>query len=191
MVPGSVYLNGVPYAGTLPVTFGPLAAGQSAIVQFKAQALALPPTNPILNTARTDYIFQPFPGYTVASSSFSDTVEVYIVDLRLNVLKTVDKEFAVAGEELFYTSVISNFGNIDLSNLVFKDPIPEGTVFLQNSVEINLVFLDAIPAGTSFVSGSVKIDGVSYPAYDPAAGFPLEDMEPGKSITVTFEVKVN
>lgn len=169
LVPGSIYLNGVPYAGTLPVTFGPLAAGQSAIVQFKAQALALPPTNPILNTARTDYIFQPFPGYTVASSSFSDTVEVYIVDLRVNVLKTVDKEFAVAGEELFYTSVISNFGNIDLSGLVFKDPIPEGTVFLQNSVEIN---------------------GVVYDSYDPSIGFPIPGLAKGQSVTITFKVIV-
>lgn len=89
---------------------------------------------------------------------------------QIRIDKNADKQFAQIGEEIGYSLNISNSGSIS-----------------ADTVTVN----DLLPAGTSFVSGSAKIDGVSYPAYDPAAGFPLEDMEPGKSITVTFEVKVN
>ena len=54
----------------------------------------------------------------------------------------MDKGYAVSGETLHYTSVITNTGDLDKVNMIFKD---------------------AIPAGTQFVAGSVKIDDVSYP----------------------------
>lgn len=170
LVPGSVSVNGVPYGGPFPVSFGPLAAGASTVVTFSATVNALPATNPISNTARADYTFSPFPGYTVSSSSLSNRLELTVLSVRMNVVKSVDKTFASAGEILTYTSVASNQGNLTLKNLVFRDPIP---------------------AGTSFVSGSVTINGLSYPAYDPAIGFVLPALAPGQSVTVTFQVKIN
>ena len=44
---------------------------------------------------------------------------------------------------MHYTSVVTNTGDLDKVNMIFKD---------------------AIPAGTQFVAGRVKIDDMSYPA---------------------------
>lgn len=169
LVPGSVSVNGAPYAGGLPVSIGPLAAGASAVVAFSAKVNVLPAVNPVVNTARADYTFSPFPGYTVASSSSSNRTELTVFSVRLSLVKAVDKAIAAAGETLTYTSVASNQGNLTLQDLIFRDPPP---------------------AGTSFVIGSVTVNGISYPAYDPAAGFTLPPLFPGQSSTISFQVKI-
>ncbi len=160
LVPGSVEIDGTPYAGGLPVTFGPLEAGASAEVTFAAVVNSVPAVNPAINIARADYIFEPFPGYPVNSSSDSNPVAVFIYDARMTVQKSVDKAFAVRGEELLYTSVVTNAGNVPLTSLNFTDPVP---------------------AGTSFVAGSVTVEGISFPAYIPAAGFPIGSLAPGRA----------
>lgn len=96
-------------------------------------------------------------------------VAIGYISVRLSLVKAVDKAFAAAGDILTYTSVASNQGNLTLQDVVFRDPPP---------------------AGTSFVGGSVTVNGISYPAYDPAAGFPLKDLTPGESVTVRFKVLV-
>lgn len=169
LIDGSVTVDGVPYGGALPVTFGPLAAGATAIVKFSVTVDTLPAQNPVSDIAQADYTFAPFPGYTVNSSSESNRVECYIIDVRVGIVKSVDKGYATRGEKLLYASVVSNGGSLPVTGLVFTDEIP---------------------AGTAFISGSVKIDGIAYPAYDPAAGFPLPDLQPGESATATFEVEI-
>ena len=42
LVDGSISIDGVPYTGTLPVTFGPLNVQTTAVVTFKARAKTLP-----------------------------------------------------------------------------------------------------------------------------------------------------
>lgn len=170
LVAGSVTIDGVPYQGALPVTFGPLAAGAQAVIKFSVTVNSVPAQNPIANTARADYTFFPFPDNPVQSETFSNTVVCFIVEIDVSIVKSVDKAVAAAGEELLYTSIVANGSDLPLTNVIFTD---------------------AIPAGTTFVPGSVTIDGVSYPAYDPAAGFPLPDLPVGASANVRFIVKIN
>ena len=85
-------------------------------------------------------------------------------------VKSVDKAYAVAGDILTYTSVITNTGSIPVTNVIFKDEIP---------------------VGTTFVDGSVTVGGVSYPAYNPQTGFFVANLTPQSSVTVTFQVQVN
>lgn len=170
LIDGSVSVDGVPYGGALPVTFGPLAAGASATVKFSVKADALPAQNPVFDIAQADYTFTPFPGHSVSSSSQSNYVACYIIDIEAGAEKSVDKAYAVSGEELTYTSVITNKGSLPLSNLVFTDPIP---------------------VGTSFVAGSVSVNGVPQPSYNPSTGFPLPGLLPAQSATVIFKVQVD
>lgn len=170
LVAGSISLNGIPYPDSLPVNFGPLAAGATATIRFSAQANALPAQNPVFDIARVAYTFSPFPGETVSSSSDSNFVAVFIIAPLLQNEKSVDKAVATQGEELTYTSIITNRGNLPISNLQFIDPIP---------------------IGTSFIQGSVQVNGTPQPLYNPATGFPLPNLIPGQSVTVAFRVKIN
>ncbi|MBD5132797.1 MAG: DUF11 domain-containing protein [Clostridiales bacterium] len=170
LVPNSVTVDGVPYAGALPVVIPTIAPDQTVVVSFSVTVNSLPAVNPVFNVARADYEFFPFAGYPAESFSNANPVSVFIVSRSVTNVKSVDKAFAVQGDILTYTSVIKNTGNIPITTAIFKDEIP---------------------AGTTFVNGSVTIDGTSYPSYDPAVGFFAANLTPQASITVTFQVQVN
>lgn len=111
--------------------------------------------------------------YTAAERPLSEntnTVQLAVVSNRLSIIKTVDKPVAIKGENLHYTSTITNTGTLLKTSLIFSDPIP---------------------ADSTFVVGSVKIDGVTQAAYNPATGFPLADLPVGASTVVEFDVTVN
>lgn len=170
LVAGSVTVDEAPYAGALPVVIPTISAGQSVTVTFKVTANSIPAVNPVFNIARADYEFFPFAGYPATGFSNSNPVAVFIIVRALTNVKSVDKAFAVKGDELTYTSVIKNTGSIPVTDVIFKDEIP---------------------AGTTFVNGSVFIDGVNYPSYNPQTGFFAANLTPQASVTVTFQVQVN
>ena len=163
-------MDGIPYAGNLPVIIPTIPAGQTVTVVFKASVSALPAVNPVFNIARADYEFFPFAGYSATSFSNSNPAAVFIVVREITNVKSVDKAFAVKGDILTYTSLISNNGNIPVTNVIFKDDIP---------------------AGTTFLNGSVYIDGVNFPSYNPQTGFFAANLTPQASVTVTFQVQIN
>lgn len=170
LVADSVTVDGVPYAGALPVVISTIAPNQKVTVSFKVTVNSLPAVNPVFNIARADYQFFPFAGYPATSFSNSNPVAVFIIVRQMTNIKSVDKAFAVKGDILTYTSVITNTGSIPVTNVMFKDEIP---------------------AGTTFVNGSVTVDGVNYPAYDPQTGFFAANLTPQASVTVVFKVQVN
>ena len=93
-----------------------------------------------------------------------------VIDVQISSLKAVDRAYAVTGDELTYTVTISNNGNVDLFGMIFRDPVP---------------------AGTSFVDNSVIIDGIPQPGFNPDSGFPIGTLTPGTQHQVIFKVTVN
>lgn len=170
LVPGSITVDGVIQADTFPINLGSISAGASKTVKFSVIANQIPVSNPVLNVAKIDYSFEPFAGFVVNSSSNSNIASVFIIAIDAMVEKTVDKQYAVAGDELTYVSVVTNTGTLPI---------------------FNLTFTDAIPVGTTFVAGSVEIDDVAFPAYDPSVGFLIPNLSPLESAKVLFKVKVN
>lgn len=170
LVDGSVFLDGSPYAGGLPVSIAEIAAGGSSEVVFTVKVNSLPAQNPVLNTARADYQFFPFAGYQASGFADSNQTSVAIIRENTQALKSVDKNFAVAGDVLNYTAQITNAGSVPMVNLFFKDPIPDGT---------------------AFVDGSVLINGISFPTYNPENGFFAVNLTPQESATILFQVRVN
>lgn len=172
-VAGSVTVNGVsqlsydPVAGfALPV----LNAGQAVTVTYDIQANNPMTQTPVTNYATLDYtVNDPVRG-DVNFTENTNTVSVDIISNRMTVVKSVDKAYAVRGDNLHYATVITNTGSLLKSDLVFIDPIP---------------------AGTTFVAGSVKINGTAFPAYEPQIGFALPDLAAGQAVTIEFDVTVN
>ncbi len=172
-VAGSVTVNGVSQPGYDPVAgfaLPDLDPGQSVTVAYTIKADDPLTQSPVTDYATLNYsVTDPIRG-NVDFSENTNTVSVEIVSNRISNVKRVDKQYAVKGDTLHYTSVITNTGSL---------------------LKSQLVFTDAIPAGTTFTDGSVKINGTAFPAYDPQTGFPLPDLPAGDSVTVEFDVTVN
>ncbi|MDE6058620.1 MAG: DUF11 domain-containing protein [Clostridia bacterium] len=172
-VPGSVTVNGVSQPTYDPAAGFPLPdlnVGQSVTVSYSMQANNPVTQTPVTNYATLDYSVNDPSRSIVSFSENTNTVSIDIISNRITVVKSVDKAYAVKGDTLHYTTVVTNTGTLLKSDIVFTDPIP---------------------AGTSFVTGSVKIDGTGYPAYNPQNGFDLPDLAVGQSATVEFDVTVN
>ncbi|MDE6585466.1 MAG: DUF11 domain-containing protein, partial [Clostridia bacterium] len=172
-VAGSVTVNGVsqptydPVAGFALPNLNP---GQAVTVTYTIQANNPMTQSPVTDYATLDYTVDDPARVNVNFSENTNTVTVQIISNRITNVKSVDKAYAVKGDTLHYTSVITNTGSL---------------------LKSDLVFTDTIPAGTTFTAGSVKIDGVAYPAYNPATGFALPDLAVGEAVTVEFDVTVD
>ncbi len=172
-VAGSVTVNGVAQPTYDPIAGFPLpdlAPQQAVTVTYTIQANNPMTASPVTDYATLNYSVDDPLRSTVNFSENTNTVSVQIISNRITNVKSVDKAFAVAGDTLHYTSVITNTGSLLKSDLVFTDPIP---------------------VGTTFVAGSVRINGAAFPAYDPQAGFDLPDLAVGQAVTVEFDVTVN
>ncbi len=167
-VPGSVIVNGTAqptYDLVTGFALDDLASGEFATVQYQIQANNPMTENTITNNGNLDY--------TVLGRNFnedSNTIELAVVSNRLTIVKAVDKAVAVQGENLHYTSTITNTGTLPKTNLSFNDDIP---------------------AGTTFVLNSVKINGVAQPGLNPQTGFAIPDLAVGQNTVVEFDVTVN
>ena len=124
----------------------------------------------ITNQSNVTYNYVLPDGQIIPASLASNIVTTEVLANGLTNVKSVDKAYAVQGDTLHYTSVITNTGALPNNTFVFTDPIP---------------------TGTTFTAGSVKVNGVSYPVYNPQIGFVLPDLAVGQSVTVEFDVTVN
>ncbi len=100
----------------------------------------------------------------------SNEASVQILDNEITLTKTANTTAVKTGDEITYTISVSNQGTVVNTNVMFKD---------------------AIPTGTTFVENSVKIDGVEKDGYNPETGFELNNLNAGDTIEVEFKVKVD
>ncbi|MDU1322785.1 MAG: SdrD B-like domain-containing protein [Clostridium botulinum] len=100
-----------------------------------------------------------------------DDVSLNEVQIPLFIpVKTVSTPVANVGETVTYTVTLENTCTSHLTNVFFKDNVPNGL---------------------SFVPGSVTVNGVSDVTLDPNIGFTIPDIPGGSTATVTFEAIVN
>ena len=85
-------------------------------------------------------------------------------------VKTVSTPVANVGETVTYTVTLENTCTSPLTNVFFKDNVPNGL---------------------SFVPGSVTVNEISDVTLDPNIGFTIPDIPGGLTATVTFEAIVN
>ncbi|WP_242257496.1 DUF11 domain-containing protein, partial [Bacillus cereus group sp. BfR-BA-01379] len=86
------------------------------------------------------------------------------------VVKSVNTNVATVGDVLVYTIEIINAGSVSATNVFFQDSIPQGTLFIENSVVVN---------------------GVLQEGADPELGFQINNLPTGASAIVTFEVLID
>lgn len=124
----------------------------------------------ILNKSSIEYEYKIDPDGSASSNSIeSNETATPLAIGELTMVKSVDKDYATIGDILTYTVVLSNNGNLLLSNVTFEDELP---------------------TGLTFVTGSVIVNGTPQPSYNPETGFNLGSMLVLASNTVVFQAEV-
>ena len=55
----------------------------------------------------------------------------------------------------------------------------------------NVIITDSLPPGTTFIPNSVTINNVAQPGVNPVTGISVGTVNPGETVTVTFQIQIN
>ncbi|PER18948.1 cell surface protein [Bacillus cereus] len=175
-VPDSVQINTIPQLGFRPdseISLDSIPVGGTTTISFQAIVGSIPATNPTLNQSSTTYsiIIDPTQPPVIETATSNPTL-VQINEAIIQATKSVDRLFsdvAPGNSFLTYTVLLDNIGNATATNIIFTDPIPNNTVFIEDSV---------------------RVGGVLLPGVNPANGIPIGDIIAEDFINVTFRVQV-
>lgn len=173
-VPNSVIINGVSQPGADPEAgfpIGTVPPGGTVVVSVSLQVTveALPLLQQLVNQASAAFTYVLPNGRSVTGSVNSNTVRIPVSAPEVTVVKSTPAQDAVSGDVITYTIVITNRGITTVNNVVFVDPIPSGSSFVEGSVTLN----------TAPVAGA-----------NPASGIIIGSIPSGGTATVTFQVQV-
>ena len=124
----------------------------------------------IQNTSNVEFTFVLPDGSSQTENRDSNIVETEVLTYSFTKVKSSNKAFLQEGESAEQTVVLTNNSQFNISNQIFKD---------------------IMSVGASYNIGSVFIDGISYPAHDLIAGFPINDLAPGASTTIKYTITAN
>ncbi|MGL4850427.1 MAG: DUF7507 domain-containing protein [Clostridium sp.] len=168
-IAGSVTVDGMPAIGTPEsgIEVGFLDVSEEKNVIFKVRVTTLPDPNPILNDAIVYYNFTSNPIYPNANERgyTSNTVDTKVNIAKIDnsdggLIKKADKEFVKVNDVITYTVELKNTGNVDAINVLFKDSIQDGLVFVKDSVEIDKVKKLGYNPTTGFMVGNIAVNEV-------------------------------
>ncbi|MGL5329475.1 MAG: DUF11 domain-containing protein, partial [Peptostreptococcaceae bacterium] len=149
-----------------------IGANQTVTVTFKVTIDTVPSPNPIPNLGNIGYNF--IINETIPSSS-SANFDTNIVNTKVNhatldnIQKYVSSNFASCLDVITYTIVIPNTGNTTAKNVIIYDTVPNGTMFITDSIRIN---------------------GLNVPGETPNTGINVGDITPDSITTITFDILI-
>ena len=137
--PGSVIVNGVSQASFNPnppgITLGTILTPTTFTVTYDVTVNSTLSAITIPNDAFGSYNF--ISGGTAFTNENTSNTALTLVDpFSALAFKSADKAFADINQIITYTITIPNNG-ATLTNVIFKDTIPNGTTFITNSFTIN------------------------------------------------------
>lgn len=176
LVENSVTINGAVQSGVTPTSIpvGTINFGQTTTISFKVNVTTIPPSQTITNSATVSYSYTVDPASPGSKSSTSSTniVNINVSKLQVTTTKSVDKVGATIGDNIKYSIVVVNSGDVNINNVKL---------------------LDTIPTGVAFITDSVKINGISQGGSNPnpPTGITIGTVNSNSTTTVDFGVTVN
>lgn len=172
-IPGTVLIDGTPYPICNPekgLSLAQLKPDDVTIIEFSAKVVCIPPQGKITNKSNVTYEYILNPSILpIQCSSESNDVSTNVNSVFFEFIKSSMPEFAAVNDIVTFKFNINNIGNIDASNIVFKDIIPEGTEFILDSVTVN---------------------NTSIPGICPENGIPIGIIKSGSTEIISFKVKI-
>lgn len=102
-------------------------------------------------------------------SANSNIVTTSLQNANIISVKSADVTFVSIGQFITYTNTLQNIGTVPANNTVFIDNIPEGTIFIEDSLSIN---------------------NVIQPGTNPENGVTLGTIQPDETVTISFQVQL-
>lgn len=99
----------------------------------------------------------------------SNIVTTSLQNANIISVKQADVTFVSTGQNITYTNTLQNIGTVPANNMVFIDNIPEGTIFIEDSLSIN---------------------NVIQPGANPENGVTLGTIQPNETVTISFQVQL-
>lgn len=100
----------------------------------------------------------------------SNTVSTEVLSYAISKVLSTDKTLVKAGEIVHNKVTVTNNSETKLTKN-----------FISNLT----------PNGATYVAGSVKLNGAELPSKDMTSGFFLPDLNPGETLTVEYDMKIN
>lgn len=169
-VAGSVKVNGTTeptYDITTGINLGQMILLASKTITFQAKVTTLPTPNTITNKVSSTFSY--IVGSIISGVMESNPVTTTVNVTSVSVVKSANMSDVEVGDEITYTIVVKNNGNVDATNITFTD---------------------VLEAHLTFVEGSVTVNGTAHPTYHPNTGFVLPNIIPSGSATVVFKATV-
>ncbi|MDA1801059.1 DUF7507 domain-containing protein [Bacillus cereus group sp. BY6-1LC] len=170
-IPNSVKINGVQQSGAQPalgVTIPNIAPGETVTVTFQANVLSIPPSSSIMGNDTILYSYTVDPSAApITTSTSTNIVTNPVLDAMITMVKSVDQTIVTLGDTITYTTLLTNIGNTNATNITFTDLIPNGT---------------------TFITDSVTIGGITQIGLNPNTGITIGSIAPNSSISIAFQV---
>ena len=106
-------------------------------------------------------------GTPITTSTSTNIVTNPVLDAMITMVKSVDQTIVTLGDTITYTTILTNNGNTNATNITFTDLIPDGT---------------------TFITDSVTIDGITQIGLNPNTGITIGLIAPNSSISIAFQV---
>lgn len=124
----------------------------------------------IVNQSLATYQYASIPtAPPVNRSANSNIVTTSLQNANIISVKSADVNFVSIGQMITYTNTLQNIGTVPANNIVFIDNIPEGTIFIEDSLAIN---------------------NVIQPGVNPENGVTLGTIQPNETVTISFQVQL-
>ncbi|GMR65362.1 hypothetical protein BAC7755_20320 [Bacillus sp. MN7755] len=172
-VPDSVTINGVLQPDANPengIPIGTIPSNSSKTILFQVQTNNPPTETEIVNQSSATYQYVSIPtAPPVNRSANSNIVTTSLQNANIISVKSADVTFVSIGQFITYTNTLQNVGTVPANNTVFIDNIPEGTIFIEDSLSIN---------------------NVIQPGANPENGVTLGTIQPNETVTISFQVQL-
>ena len=106
-------------------------------------------------------------GTPVTTSTSTNTVTNPVLDAIITMVKSVDQTLVTLGDTITYTTILTNSGNTNATDIAF---------------------IDLVPDGTTFITDSVTIDGITQIGLNPNTGITIGSIAPNSLISIAFQV---
>ena len=160
-IPKSLKINGILNSDANiidGVNLDTLQAGETKTITFDVEVID---SNivPIDNRASAQFNFQLEPNVPIQiGTTTSNMVELIVKSPNLKIIKEVDKNTASLNDELTYTVTITNNGDLDAINVLFKDYIENLVTLVDGSFSINGKVVNSVELFKGVTIGSIAVN---------------------------------